>query len=221
MIPFEFTTTGCNRPEVYSRTLISFRDNLTGVDWEKSTMYLNIDSIPKSTGKEHAYRMERVAGALFKRVHVRYTGMPSFPAAVKWCWTRPANEFFFHLEDDWLLTTKINIEDMLRMLMDNPRLSCVNLRAYEGIRDERICLSPCVMRTAHAKVMAERLRDDVNPEQQLRLITPNNPHGGAHHGFIGARYPEQVVLQDIGREWLAKSKFKKEVDVRFTKWVTR
>jgi hypothetical protein len=212
----DFTMTAVRRPELVYQTLASFQQGLHGVDMRRQTLYLNIDPVPTDIPVS---KVILVAHEFFQQVVLRTPDKPSFPAAVKWCWGQPKSEFFFHLEDDWLLTGgPINMLTILALLQQDLQLSCVNLRAYDGIQDARICLSPGIHRTAHAKVMASRLSLDANPEKQLRPSTPQCPQGGKHEGFWGRQVPRLPVVKDIGRAWLAQSGFQKERDIWWTTW---
>lgn len=211
-----FTTTAMNRPEIFKRTVESFRKNLLGIDWGNTPLYINIDPVPAPVilTKEWVDACD-----FFGFIDPNSPIAPSFPAAVKWCWSQPETEFFIHLEDDWELLRPIHIDELISFLQGSPLLSCVNLRAYNfPPGDDRICLSPCLMRTSHAKVLAKRLCLEANPEKQLRDMTPQNIHGGKHEGFYSMQYPDKPVLRDIGREWLASSGWRKTDPMYFTKW---
>lgn len=212
----DFTTTATCRPEVLRQTLTSFSENLLGVDMSKSFLHLNIDPVPDKGDWTTTYE---VASSFFAKVHINVPKVASFPAAVKWCWSQPRTRFFFHLEDDWIMKRPIVIDEMIAILLAQADLSCVNLRAYnfpDG--DSRICLSPCLMRTEHARVISERLSITANPEKQLRPVAFDNPEGGKHGGFLGMQVPLDVVLKDIGRTWLATSGWKKTKVTHFTTW---
>lgn len=225
----DFTTTATIRPEVFRRTLISFEQNLRGVDFSQSTLHLNIDPVPAER-RQHWADMVAVADQFFAQVHPHMPATASFPAAVKWCWSRPKTKYFFHLEDDWEIIRPFELSNAVTMLERHSELSCINLRAYMGIQDDRICLSPCLMRTEHAHEMAGRLVLTVNPEKQLRPTTLGNPCGGKHEGFFGVQVPQQPIIRDIGREWLLGSGWRKPAttvqqnglpvltDVYFTTW---
>lgn len=217
MCQVDYTTTATCRPELLQRTLESFRELLRGNRFELSTLYLNIDPVPQP---DLVIGEIRVAEQFFGRVVVNSPEEACFPAAVKWCWSQPTTEFFFHLEDDWTMARPFQLEEMIDLLRRRGDLSCVNLRAYPGpLRDERICLCPGLLRTADAKILASRLTTTANPEKQLRPVTEVNPEGGKQYPFIGIQVPQGTpILHDIGRAWLRRSGWKKEREVFFTKW---
>lgn len=216
-----FTITATCRPEILRRTLTSFNENLRGIDLSKQMVFLNLDPAPASA----VFRRQEVvniASEFFQYVKVLYPDQPSFPAAVKWCWMQPFSKFFFHLEDDWALLRPFSISPMIHLLENEPSLSCVTLRAYSHIRDERICLSPGLFRTFHAMQMAGRMTTTANPEKQLRPTTPGNPEGDRHGHYVGTQISDEdshgPLVSDLGREWMRVNNVEKEIPVHFTKW---
>lgn len=218
----QFTATAMRRPGIFRDTLQSFAANLRGVDFRASELYLNIDPLPAQGDIDLVLE---IAGETFGHVFSNAPETPSFPAAVKWCWSQPTDELFVHLEDDWLLQRPVEIWDMLALMRADPSLSLVNLRAYKH-SDDRLCLAPGLWRTEHAKAIAARMRTDANPEMQLRAQRPSNPYGGLHNGFKGKQFPAEIVIRDIGRAWMQVNSLRRDSEFngnrnQFTRWVTR
>ena len=95
MISLEFCTTATFRPEIIDRTYKSFTDNLLGIDFKISTLYLNVDPIPVGNTKE----VIDVAKKYFGNVVYNIPEEPNFTKAIKWCWSQVKNEYFFNLEE--------------------------------------------------------------------------------------------------------------------------
>jgi hypothetical protein len=217
----DFTTTAMGRPEIFRQTLESFHRNLKGINLWEQTLYLNVDPVPP----EKQPQVLDVAADYFKVVKSNSPVKPSFPAAVKWCWSQPTTELFFHLEDDWELVKPVDINTLiLPFTFKDKFLTVVNLRAYHWVHlDGRMCLSPGLWRTPHAKVLSQRLRLTANPEKQLRRQSSVNPEGGKHGGYMGRSHTKDVndiVIRDLGREWLLRSGYKKPDSMYFTNWVS-
>lgn len=210
----DFTITAMRRPGILRDTLESFAQNLHGVDLCASTLFINIDPLPEEGDLDGVLA---VADSFFGHVVANLTTEPSFPAAVKWCWSKPQGEIHFHSEDDWQMTDAVDIGGMIRALDADPALSVVNLRAYHH-NDDRICLAPGLWRTAHARAIGTALELDANPELQLRRQSPQNPKGGKHEGYKGMQYPAQIVIHDIGRAWLAQMPYKRDGNRKFVRW---
>lgn len=212
----DFTTTATCRPSILSKTYESFLSKLKGFNIDESTLYLNIDQIPVA----QADKVIEAAGTFFKKIIHNIPASPSFPNAVKWCWLQPKNQYFFHLEDDWILEESFDVNELAQFLTDK-RIACVNLRAYTYINDGRICLSPAIWRSEYAKQMADKLVPDHNPERQLWPENITHGHGGKHCGFISLQYPKNPVIKDIGREWLEKQVVTKDKGPEFTTWISK
>lgn len=210
----DFATTAVCRPDILDRTYASFSKNLLGVKMKENRLFINIDPIPDPAQSEATLA---VAKKYFREVIANIPETPSFPKSLIWCWRRVESEFFFHLEDDWVMTDKFHIDDLLTWLDTR---SFANLRAYLFQRGEdKICLSPCLGRSSVANHIAEMMRPDVNPEQQLRPVTTKNPYGGLHHGYRAAFVPKEPIVMDIGRAWMNGGKWDKDTPETFTTWV--
>lgn len=216
----DFTTTATCRPEILEKTYTSFLTKLTGFDPTESTLYINIDPVPKDVPP---LKVIEAASRHFRKVVSNVPPHPSFPSAVKWCWNQPRSKYFFHLEDDWTLDVIVDINNLIKIFESNkiPNLACVNLRAYPTIKDNRICLSPGLWKTEAAKVIASRLTIDANPEKQLRVNDATNHDGGRHSGYAGMQYSGHPIITDIGRIWLMGKKYHKNKGMFFTAWEER
>lgn len=209
----DFTTTATCRPQILEKTYASFSKNLTGIDMKQCRLFINIDPIP---WPEKADEVLSVAKKYFGEVIENRPVEASFPKALIWCWRQPTTEFFFHLEDDWIMTAKLDISCLVDAIQDR---SFANIRAYLFRSEvDKICLSPCLGRTNDAKAIADKMRDDVNPEKQLRPMTPFNPYGGLHEGHRSVHIPREPILRDIGRVWLEEFKWAKTNPEAFTTW---
>ena len=208
----EFTTTATVRPELINKTYSSFTTNLKGIDFEKSTLYINIDPLP-ATGRPHD--VIDVAKKYFGHVVPQVPHKANFCQAVKWCFTQPKNPYFFHLEDDWQLNEEVNVDDLRKILYRTPNTAhAVTLRAYsfKSVADKRICLSPSLYKTSFASWVGKRLNPHHNPEKQLRNKTKSNPIGGLCKWARGVQYPSpknRIIVKDIGRDWLEENNLEK------------
>ncbi len=213
----EFVSTECLRPEVCIKAWTSLRENLTGVDWKKSMLYLNIDPLPKDKGLEEAKQIMQKARNVFYKVDVRRAKIPNFTRAVKWGWSQPRGSFFFYFQADWILKQKVDIE-FLMMSMLNRKLDSLHLRAYKGNYD-RLCLSPGLIKSNTARELAREMVETVGPEAQLR--PPEKREGGRGLGVNLNSYcwpRNQVVVEDIGKEWAEKHNIQKKGGSSFVEW---
>ena len=211
---FEFTTTACCRPEIIERTYQSFSNNLLNVNFSKSILYINIDPIPKNTNPELVLD---IAKKYFGEVIYNIPKSPNFTNALKWCWSKPKNKYFFHLEDDWILLKSIDINVLVKLI--NNKYVSVLLRGYKKDRNT-IDLAPSLFSTEFANRISKKLNINYNPEEQIRA-----PIGSdiriSEPTDCTLRYPDEIVIKDIGREWLRNNNIKRNntKDVKlFTGW---
>jgi hypothetical protein len=214
----DFVTTACRRPEILDRTYASFTLRLRGVEWSRCTLHINIDPVGPGTTDDTL----DIARRYFGHVEARTPTTPDFAAAVRWCWRQSETPYFVSIEDDWELTHVVAIEELTRQLDADATLACVNLRAYPGFRrDYPICLSPSLLRASTAAQMASRMIDGANPEQQLRPIRPDNPHGGKLGDVRAVQWPHKPVIRDIGRQWIHGTGWRKERERTFNAWINQ
>lgn len=221
----EVTITATLRPNILRQTLTSFMPLFGDTrDW---TAYVNVDLAPLVKDTDIGWTAAdvlRVAAGFFGHIVHRIGVFPNFARAVRWCWQQPIGQFFFHLEDDWeLAIPDFPLSEPLFWLQNNPQLTSVTLRAHSWDQeDTRICLSPGVFRTAHAREIAGRMVDVANPEKQLRTLSPTNPHGGKHGSYVGRTIPRDStvrVVRDIGRDWLRRNGLVRDNGEQFTAWI--
>ena len=212
----EFTTTATCRPDILKRTYTTFTRNLTGIDYKSSTLYLNIDPIPYENDPQ---KVVKVAKQFFGKVVVNIPKEPNFCQAIRWCWYQPQGKLFFHLEDDWIMMTKIPIMMLVKHLRDAGK-GClgINLRAYRTIKERKICLSPCLLRSEITKQIAIALNPQFNPEKQMRPKNIDNKIGGKAKNYFNIHYPLNPVIRDIGRAWMDGTKYKRGAGPSFITW---
>lgn len=195
-ISLEFVTTACIRPSILYQTYYSFTSFLKGVDFKTSTLYLNIDPVPDGNPED----MIQVAKQFFGKVIPNTPSSPQFTKAVKWCWSQPKGNFFFYLQDDWLLIEDIDIQELISKLntkLDNNKLSIgVSLRWRRRQHPFSVTLTPSLYLTGWGKKAAYYMKDSINPEIGCRKYIPVNCSG-----FQFPHNPPNVVLMNIGRKW--------------------
>lgn len=229
-IPIEFTTTATVRPMLLERTYTSFRDNLLGVDFARSRLYINIDPVGRKDRKQRD--VVKVARAFFTDVIVRTPDTGNYAAAYKWLWSQPQGQTFFNLEDDWELLEKVDIRELIAV-PKVPAWVGVALRAYTHKDDGspypyKTCpTSPALLRTSYFRLFAPRMTLDTNPEVQLHRYMKGEFWRGIHkrpgtrmkcYPFGG---PLRAVVRDTGREWIERYPIARPEGAKegFTTWM--
>lgn len=216
-----FTTTATVRPEILDQTYRSFSSNLIGVDFKESHLFLNVDPIPVARLSDRQ-KMVEVAQKYFGRVTSNFPEQCNFPSALRWAWTSAVGDWIFNLEDDWVLTEKVNVRQLIGMLEKSPRSIGVKLNAYVfGFNLGRICLSPSLIRGEWARQAAQHLRPIRCPEKQLRSSIPKpliRPM--LNYPSYSSKKDGRIIVRDIGRVWRTKNMLVKDLDKSkgFTTW---
>jgi hypothetical protein len=221
----DFTTTAVARPKIVDRTYASFHKNLKGIEFDKCTLYINIDPLPASVDRN---KVIKVAEKYFGKVVANTPEQGNYTQAYNWCWSSAQTEYIFNLEDDWTLKEEVNVDRIMRFFDAHKNLFEVALRAYPYVY-QKCPTSPAFLHERFYKKVGGNLDPTLNPETQLRgkkfgIKMPCKAENISHEGKVCV-YPKnvkKVILKDIGREWIESSKFKRPPKkARFTTWVTK
>lgn len=221
------------RPDLLSKTLESFADNLF-CHFNVTAFFINIDPM---FGDLQAHD-KTVACALkfFPNAVIHEPDTPSFGAAVKWVWSQFSTGLALHLEDDWELTQPIFPHDVLPKLQ--PGYGAVSLcgnhpkwykrRDYLWVGQRRqgffpfgtkkipaMGTSPKFIRGELANRLARMMDPDLDPEKQMlpwinrdfsTIITENKC------AFLDKSGTRQYgVMTELGRAWREAHDIKKSV----------
>jgi hypothetical protein len=209
-----FTTTATNRPEIIERTYTSFCENINGINFKDTTLFINIDPAPNTINIKEGVR---VARRFFGKVIYNMPSVPNFSAAINWLWSQATTPYIFHLEDDWVLKRPINIGSMLKA-MEQKDVEHVALRAYKH-KYHKMCLSPSLISQKLYGHVAGKLRTDINPELQLRSKEIVGFNFRARHVVVLPRDIRTTLIRDIGRKWMQINKIRRPAKkVKFFKW---
>ncbi len=165
--------------------------NLKNNLMSQSTLFLNID--PNITD-DRVWEHQEVARKYFKKIIVRHTTQGNFKMAVLWLWfTMPSSEqYVMHLQDDWTLQKQVDMLQMRNEMSD--LVHSVNLRAYEN--SNKFYMAHCLHKVSFCKKLISKMNTTSNPQFEARRIETDV------RGF--KQYPKQVVIKDIGRQYLHK-----------------
>ena len=244
------TCTAMPRPKIHDQCFRSYTENITGVNWKQSTLYMNIDPLPCVTQKEwDAMQIKRIesvsiAKKYFGNVEVKLPENPNYTRAYNWVYSNAKTEYILNLEDDWALIRKVDIKALIKPFEETRTLYEVVLRAYT-YHYPCTCTSPAILHRRYYGVVGGRLNPERNPETQthsrrdLGIFIPNkkNCPGDAIKQYVRVwpeecNNPSAVVSVDIGREWLDRSPYMRPQmldasDPRYTKkdqfrsWIIR
>jgi hypothetical protein len=243
----DVTITACKRPAVLRKTLESFFSkmwNSSDLNTDKFRAVINVDPVGESGS---AAETVDVCRDYFIHIIARTPDRPSFPGAFIWCWSQVVAPYVFHLEDDWELLLSVDFCAMKYVMEKDQELALLRLpyrkadsnntkqwnvfypwngEYYECPR-EHVCGSgfaghPSLIRSEFVKQALRYLNPGLNPEKQfhysrvLRHLCLQWKFGVFSAPGWGP------VIRDIGREWIAGTKWAKAGNRGFfTKWEER
>jgi len=119
----DITMTAVKRPEIIEKTLKSFTENLF-TNPEDHRLIVNIDPVGDDVSFNEITDMIKN----YFPNHIAYMpDEPSFPKAVIKVWSEVESEYFFHLEDDWILKRPIFMTDLKKPLKVFNNMACIRL----------------------------------------------------------------------------------------------
>lgn len=219
----DIVMTATLRPEILKITLESFCSKML-INKDDYRLIINIDPIGEE--KESKEVLE-VASNYFNNIEYKCSDTPNFTQAVMWTWNKANSKYIFHLQDDWKLLRSINIDYMIEILENNPKLAGLRLNKEETIANEdeteftycpRISLNPTLFKSEFIKGVTPLMTVNENPEKQLRpsLKSERGRFIRQWNNGIYIKESRKRIVDDIGRVWMKNSNYKKETG--FLKW---
>lgn len=191
---------GCVRPSILELTIRSFKHNM--LDKHNVRLIVNID--PVGEEKFNQNDILAICEKYFKDITFRTPDRASFSDAVRWCWSQVQSEYFLHLEDDWCLNKKVNLNGLIDVIkknkLDGLRL---NLRRNSSSADSFGCvesdgfsLNPTIFRTVFIKSLIPIFDTTKDPEKQFR----NLRNSDIRICYVG-KPGESAYVIDTGKKW--------------------
>lgn len=237
--------TAVRRPEIIYKTLSSFANNLFNQELlESSRLIINID--PVGGPKECIDLIKDICYSFFlDRVTFRIPEKPNFSAAFKWLWKQTTADYVFHLEDDWELIRRININEIINVLDSESDLSLMRLPMFrsgfsimknwnrfypwngkyfecpkELKRSVGFCGHPSIIKKEFIKAIVDHINVMYNPEKQfhrgsVQILKTVDKY---RFGVWGPQNSDPAII-DLGRDWLRNKPWqKKGTKAFFTEW---
>lgn len=242
MEKIDITMTATIRPSILKKTLESFYKNMFYKDFERFRLIINIDPVGDKVKPKEVIRVCR---KYFSKSQILVTipKYPSFPQAVLNVWNQVEANWIFHLEDDWILNKKIDIDDMISILKDYNDLACLRLYKFKTPKGKKptffksqyiynkrgfyiavdkkrqFGLNPVLIRGKFFREALPLMVNTKNPEKQFRYSNEKmrNILMKWSYGIYGSP-GNRVLVSDIGRTWLKNNEYKKPTKGQFLKW---
>lgn len=221
------------RADILRMTLASFANKF--LHQFDCRAIINVDPAGE-TDRNNQMDMVDICREYFADVVYRTPKQPSFSDAVKWVWQQVETEFFFHLEDDWILKESVTAEQMFRYFNDENVVS-VTLNKYavhKALHDDEeyfiaeyydpqhiylksISLNPSVFRSQYTKDIVHHLDTAQDPEIQF---IDNNTTALYPSPLFLWRVSQKPIIIDTGTKWRKANSIRKAMgDGITTEWV--
>jgi len=210
----QFSTCALCRPELIEKTYNSWTNKMKGVNYKKTTLFIDIAPIPE----EDAHKREevlKIAKSYFGNVIYNLPSERNFPKAMDWCWSSASSDFLFHLEDDWELNREFHINDIFYIMDKKPYIQQISIRHLD--HDWRgITFSPGLLKKHYYKTFAGKFIH--NQDKKVYMSYQGNPEAFMRQiqWDVGITfenvilYPEQQdqrIVTDIGALWKKERDF--------------
>ncbi len=242
MTRIDITMVAVIRPDLVRRTLKTVVKNIVD-DPDRFRLILNIDPVGEKIKPE---KVAKVAKEYFSNVVYNIPNEPSFSKAVKWVWENSDAPFIFHIEDDWDITRKVDVNHMIEILVKYQNISSLRLFKYKTPNKKKFftfsCdweynedgfyiargwqkqfgLNPILIRREFIDEALPRMRDNVNPEKQFRDTQKYMRKIIKKWKYALYTNPGDGPLAvDTGTKWRNKSKYVKPKKKTFLTWETK
>lgn len=200
----EFTTTACVRPNLLNQTYSTLNDVLVDVDLKtEGVLYINIDPVPDSSEQAINEELE-VARSHFSEVYHR-VGEPggNFSRAASWTLSQPTGEYFFNVEDDWLLGGKICVQDCIDIIKSEKLgniLQCVVGRKInkKNPKQNRAYFTPSLFQTSVIQSILKQYPIPENENPERWLVDIKIVHSQIDYNVSSVK---TGTARDNGRQW--------------------
>lgn len=219
----DITMTATQRPNILDKTLESFSKNIFN-ERDRYRLIINIDPIGEDCS---GLEIINICLNYFDTVF-HFTEVPFFTRAVMYCWDEADTDYIFHLEDDWELLKKINIDEMIKILESDKKMASLRLNKEKTMFSEygkrngyvpfsKLSLNPTLIKKEFIKGVLPLMEENLNPEKQLRVSDSERGKfisKWTHGIYVKESFDE--VVRDLGRPWMENTRFCKKIG--FMKW---
>ena len=236
----DITMTATLRPNIFKQTIDSFFNNMFD-DYRAAghqlNLVLNIDPVGNKDIDE-SFCIPFVKGK-FDKVIISTPPKASFPKAFKYNWTHiyDDTDYVFNLEDDWVLTQRIDWQKLLNVMDNKKNLAILRLAAFYamGLKMKNwnkyfkynslyyvcpeelkgsvgFCGHPSFIKAEFVRNTAKYLDEIRNPEKQFhnRGRTPVMNEVYKWEYGVWSIPGSQPLISDIGRRWMVENGFRKK-----------
>ena len=245
----DLTCTATLRPDLLKMTFDSHVENLFGDKVKEMHLIINIDKVGHNGNCNNALveTFKIIESYPFADYSINVSETPHFGRAFYWCMNQINQDLFFHLEEDWRLSKRIDFEKMIELMQNEEKLVHLRLSAFTStflklknwnkflIWNGRYfevfpelkgsigwCGHPSLNKTFFMKECLKYYDPERNPEKQIKGKKYNHPmnelFASCNFGSFHERNCDPAI-EDIGRKWMVKHGWVKSGNKAFfTQW---
>ena len=120
----DIVMTAVLRPKIVERTIESYVDRICKDHIDKFNLIINIDPVGEGVSQEEILK---IAQRYFPDTIYNMPKEPSFPLALKWCWSQASTNLVLHTEDDFEIAKDLDIAHMISIMEQYPQLAMLRL----------------------------------------------------------------------------------------------
>jgi len=233
------------RPIVLKQTLSSFykncfydfslRNNL------KNNIHIVINVDPIGDAQYTQNDVIKICKQYSNNITYNFSKKANFASAVIWCWKNCTGKYVFHLEDDWVLNDRIELEKLMYFI-DNKIVSAVRLykRDYPSSKPYKMfdCiykyknnlfiaqdssnqfgLNPVLIDMEFIQQALPLMSHKINPEKQFRAKNDKMKDFVLSHKYgIYGKPGDKALVSDIGLSWRKNKRYQKPIGETFLEW---
>lgn len=241
----DIATTATLRPELYRRTIESFRPLFEQhPSWR---LVLHVDDAGEEGTLKDMMAVAATIPGLSCESRLQCSTPPDFRMAWRWCVAQLRSEYVLWLEDDWELLRHVDLAEMVALMDEHQDLATLRLPRWAANEDGtfrqwnkrrlngwngQFCEipkdslhncgysnNPCLTRREFLQPVLPHLTDDYCPEKQLAGFN-GVCLGWLYRWRFGVyqKPGEGVAVADIGETWRKARRLGKGDKMRFSTW---
>lgn len=200
------------RPEILEITLNSFYHKLL----KNFDVRLIVNVDPIGDKKYTQQDIINVCKKYFSNIVSHTPSEPSFSKAVLWCWQKINSDFFLHLEEDWCLKSKVDLNTLLLPFQSNEVVSIrfnitrnVKFKVINSlVVTDAFSLNPSFFRSRFIKEKIKNYDTNQDPEKQICRNIKSTLFRNPKFILYG-KHNEKALVIDIGKIWREHSSLDK------------
>jgi hypothetical protein len=216
LMKLDIACTATKRPYIINQTFKSFTGKL--FNKHDCRLIINIDPIGDDIDTDDVLDVCKI---YFKEIVVNTPSEPNFYKAFQWVFSNCTSKYLYHLQDDWQLLKKVDLNKLVVYLEKYKNLACVRFprgkKIPEGKKLDRNLYEftkyydqPALWKTEFYNEIMPYFNTNYGTEFQLRGLCSENSEDilrVSKKWTFGTYYLGRPIVKDLGRGWLKENNY--------------